>query len=77
MIAFIILGFGISLKVRHREKSINFGIAFLSAGAYYLLFIIGETLLEYHFLSPALAMWIPNIIVILAGAWLLKNAHFR
>ena len=77
VIAFIILGFGVSLKVRHREKSINFGIAFLSAGAYYLLFIIGETLLEYHFLSPALAMWIPNIIVILAGAWLLKNAHFR
>jgi lipopolysaccharide export system permease protein len=76
VIAFIILGFGVSLKVKHREKSINFGIAFLSAGIYYLLFILGETLFEYHFLAPSLAMWIPNIIVTLIGAWFLRNAHF-
>lgn len=77
-ITFVILGFGVSLVVRHREKSINFGIAFLAAGAYYLLFILGETLIKYRLIFPFLGMWLPNIIIILIGAYLLfKNVHFR
>ncbi|MCK4912150.1 MAG: LptF/LptG family permease [Candidatus Omnitrophica bacterium] len=77
-LAFIILGFGISLAVKHREKSINFGIAFLTAGFYYLLFILGEALLEYRYLPPALGMWLPNIIVISIGGYLIfKHAYSR
>ena len=78
VVTFIILGFGVSLAVKHREKSINFGIAFLIAGIYYLLFILGETLLEYHFIIPWLGMWLPNITVATVGGWLLyKNAYPR
>ena len=78
VIAFIILGFGVSLAVKHREKSINFGIAFLSAGIYYLLFVLGETLIEHHLIIPSLGMWLPNIITIsIGGTLLLKNARFR
>ncbi|MFH1519645.1 MAG: LptF/LptG family permease [Candidatus Omnitrophota bacterium] len=77
-LAFIILGFGISLVVKHREKTMNFGIAFLTAGVYYLLFILGETLLEYRFIAPSLGMWLPNIIVVSLGVYLIfKNAHPR
>lgn len=77
-LAFIILGFGISLVVRHREKSINFGIAFLTAGIYYLLFIFGETLLEYRHIAPALGMWLPNIVIISIGGYLIfKHAYSR
>jgi len=77
-LAFIILGFGISLAVRHREKSINFGIAFLTAGVYYLLFILGEALLEYRYVAPALGMWLPNIIVVSIGGYLIfKYAYSR
>ncbi len=77
-LAFIILGFGISLVVKHREKSINFGIAFLTAGVYYLLFILGEALLEYRHIHPALGMWLPNIIVISLGGYLIfRYAHSR
>jgi len=68
-VAFIILGFGISLVVKHREKSINFGIAFLIAGIYYLLFILGETLIEYRMLIPLMGMWLPNIAVMLTGGY--------
>ncbi len=77
-LAFIVFGFGISLVVKHREKSINFGIAFLTAGVYYLLFILGETLLEYRFIAPSLGMWFPNVIVVSLGGYLIfKNAHPR
>ena len=76
IITFIILGFGVSLVVKHREKSINFGIAFLIAGCYYLLFILGETLIEYRFLAPIIGMWLPNVIISTIGLILLyKYAH--
>ena len=78
IITFIILGFGVSLAVKHREKSINFGIAFLAAGIYYLLFVLGETLVEYDKIVPLLGMWIPNIAVTLTGGvFLYKNVHFK
>jgi lipopolysaccharide export LptBFGC system permease protein LptF len=78
IIAFIILGFSVSLMVKHREKSINFGIAFLIAGIYYLLFILGEALIEYHVLTASLGMWLPNVVITVIGGFLLyKNAHFR
>jgi lipopolysaccharide export LptBFGC system permease protein LptF len=78
IITFAILAFGASLLVRHREKAINFGIAAFTALIYFLLFIPAETLIEYHLINPALGEWLPNIIVIPIGAFLIcKNAHFR
>jgi len=78
ILPFIILGFGVSLAIKHRERSINFGIAFCIAGIYYLLFILGEALIEYHLIFPWLGMWLPNIVIGLTGVYLLyKNAYFR
>ncbi|MFH1504544.1 MAG: LptF/LptG family permease [Candidatus Omnitrophota bacterium] len=76
-IAFIILGFGVSLAVKHREKSINFGIAFLTAGIYYLMFIFGEALIEYRMIIPFLGMWLPNLIILLTGGYfIIKKCVF-
>lgn len=78
VISFALLGVGISLMVRHREKSINLGIALVAALVYYLLFIMGEALIEYHYIIPSLGMWLPNIIIISFGGYLfLKNAYSR
>ncbi|UCC94439.1 MAG: LptF/LptG family permease [Candidatus Omnitrophota bacterium] len=78
IITFILLGFGASLVVRHREKSINFGIAFFTAGIYYLLFILGETLIEHRMITPSLGMWLPNIIIGSLGGYLFyRNAYLR
>jgi LPS export ABC transporter permease LptF len=77
-LAFVILGFGVSMIIKHREKSINFIVAALTAGIYYLFFLLGETLTQYHILPPPLAMWLPNIVVTLAGVFLFyKYANFR
>lgn len=78
MLTFTLLGFGVSLLVRHREKSINFGIAAFTALVYFLLFIPAETLIEYKMLNPFIGMWLPNIIISAIGGFFLhKNAHFR
>ncbi len=77
-LAFLILGFGIAMTVKHREKSINLIIAIFTAGIYYLITLLGETLTEYHLLTPALAMWLPNIAITLIGIFLFyKYAYFR
>ncbi len=77
-LTFVILGFGVSLVVKHREKSINFGIAFLIAGVYYLLLLLGETLTRFNFTPPLLGMWLPNIAIGLVGIYLIvKNAYIR
>ncbi len=70
-ITFVILGFGISLIVKHREKSVNFGIAVLIAGVYYLLILLGETLVDYNYLPPLLGMWLPNLIIVTIGGLLI------
>lgn len=76
-LTFILLGFGISTIVRHREKSINFGIAALCALGYYLLYLLGEFLAQTDFISPFLGMWLPNIVGILIGLFLMRNVHFK
>ncbi|MFH1771854.1 MAG: LptF/LptG family permease [Candidatus Omnitrophota bacterium] len=77
ILVFIILGFGSALLVRHREKSINLGVAFFAAGFYYLLFILGEALIEYKFISPVLGMWMPNILFGSLGGFLIYKYAYR
>ena len=77
-IIFVILGFGVSLVVKHRERSINFGIAILVAGIYYLLMLLGETITKFQFVPPMFGMWLPNIVVGAIGLYLIiKHAHIR
>ncbi|MFA6350328.1 MAG: LptF/LptG family permease [Candidatus Omnitrophota bacterium] len=64
---FVLLGSSLAIITRRREKSINFGIAFLIVGIYYLLSIGGETLALEGILPPVWAMWIPNIIFAAIG----------
>ncbi len=68
---FILLGIPMAIITKRREKSINFGIAFLIVGVYYLLLIGSEALSLQGYLNPEIAMWIPNIILGTSGAILL------
>lgn len=65
---FILLGASLAIITRRREKSINFGISVLIAGFYYLLFIAAEALSLQGSLNPAIAMWLPNLILGSIGA---------
>lgn len=67
-LAFILLGSSLAILTRRREKSINFGISFVIAGIYYLLLIGSEALSLQGYVNPAIAMWLPNIILGSIGA---------
>ncbi len=60
---FILLGLPLAIITRRREKSINFGLAFLIVALYYLLLISSEALSLQGYLPAQIAMWIPNIIL--------------
>lgn len=64
---FILLGCPLATITRRREKSINFGISFLIVGIYYLLLISSEALSLQGYIPPAIAMWIPNIVLGMTG----------
>jgi lipopolysaccharide export system permease protein len=68
---FILFGMPLAIITRRREKSINFGIAFVIVGVYYLLLLGSEALSLQGYLDPQLALWIPNIIFGTIGALLL------
>ncbi len=65
---FMLLGCPMAIITRRREKSINFGIAFLIVGVYYLLLIGSEALSMQGYANPMIAMWIPNAILGTIGA---------
>ncbi|MCU0666834.1 MAG: LptF/LptG family permease [Candidatus Omnitrophica bacterium] len=67
-LVFILLGSSTAIITRRREKSINFGIAFLIVGLYYILLIGSEALSLQGYINPMLAMWLPNIILGTVGA---------
>ena len=66
-LVFVLLGFGAGGLVKHREKSINFGICFLSALGYYLLSLLGETLVLKKILPVCLGIWLANLILLTIG----------
>jgi lipopolysaccharide export system permease protein len=65
---FILLGSSLAVITHRREKSINFGIAFLIVGVYYLLLMGSEAFSLDGRVDPKIAMWLPNIILGTIGA---------
>jgi lipopolysaccharide export system permease protein len=66
-LVFILLGAPLAVITRRREKSINLGLAVLVIVVYYPLLIGCEALGIQGYLSPVLAMWIPNALFTLIG----------
>ncbi|MDD5255647.1 MAG: LptF/LptG family permease [Candidatus Omnitrophica bacterium] len=62
-LVFMLLGSPMAVITRRREKSINFGIAFLIVGIYYLLLIGSEALSLQGYVTPQVAMWVPNLVL--------------
>ncbi|MDD5348275.1 MAG: LptF/LptG family permease, partial [Candidatus Omnitrophica bacterium] len=67
---FIILGLPLAVITRRREKSINFGIAFIIVGVYYLLLLGAEALTMQGLAEPVIALWMPNLLLGSIGIYL-------
>ena len=60
---FVLLGIPLAIITRRKEKAVNFALAFLIVGFYYLLLLGAEALSLQKVLPPQWAMWSPNIIL--------------
>ncbi len=69
-LGFMLIGIPMAIITRRREKSINFGIAFLIVGVYYLLLMGSEALSLQGHINPNIGMWIPNVLMGTIGAYL-------
>ena len=69
-LAFAAIGIPLGLITRRGDKSIGFGLSLLLIFLYYILLIAGETMSGKSGLSPFLAMWLPNFILLAVGALL-------
>jgi lipopolysaccharide export system permease protein len=68
---FILLGAPIAIKMGRSGKGWGIAFAILLFAGYYAWITGGEQLADRRFLSPWMAMWMPNIFLSLLGIWLL------
>ena len=62
-LAFGLMGIPLGLMVKQSGKMIGFGIGLVVILVYYLLLQVGQSTGLSGMLSPALAMWLPNIVI--------------
>ncbi|TVR69813.1 MAG: YjgP/YjgQ family permease [Spirochaetaceae bacterium] len=67
-LSFVFLAFPLGLFSKRSGRGVGFGIGLLIATTYWALLIGGQTFgSQRSDVSPALAMWLPNILFLLAG----------
>jgi lipopolysaccharide export system permease protein len=71
--SFAFIGVPLGIKVSRRETSANLGVAVILALAYYFLIVMVGWLDQHPEYRPDLLLWLPNVVLLALGAWLLKR----
>lgn len=67
-LSFVVLAFPLGLFSRRSGRGVGFGIGLLIATAYWSMLIAGQTFgTQRPEVPPAVAMWAPNIVFLIAG----------
>jgi lipopolysaccharide export system permease protein len=70
-ILFVLLGAPLGVMSKKGGFAISTGLSFGFFLIYYVLLIGGEEMADRNFLSPAIGMWSPNLIILLIAIYLL------
>jgi lipopolysaccharide export system permease protein len=70
---FAFAGVPLGIKVSRRETSANLGVAVLLALAYYFFIVVAGWLDQHPEYRPDLLLWVPNLLFLALGAWLLRR----
>jgi lipopolysaccharide export system permease protein len=69
-IVFILVGAPLGIASRKGSMGVGVTLSIFFFLLYWICLILGEDLADRRFLPPMLAMWFPNIMIGLAGAYL-------
>lgn len=71
---FVLLGVPIAVLVRRGEIVLSFAISFMTAVFYYILYVGAQTISLRGALPAWLALWLPNILLLGIGGYLLRRS---
>jgi lipopolysaccharide export system permease protein len=66
-LVFAFFAFPVGVRARRSGRTVGFGVGLFVAIVYWGLLVAGQTFGVRMSLSPALSMWFPDVIVLLAG----------
>jgi lipopolysaccharide export system permease protein len=73
--AFAFVAVPLGIKVSRRETSANLGVSVLLVLGYYILLNMVKALDRHPEYRPDLLLWIPNILLVWFGVWLLRRVE--
>jgi len=76
-LAFGLLAMPLGMMAQRRETTAGFAISLAVALGYFLFFALADTLRENAAAFPYLLVWVPNILFISVGAFLLLRMDYR
>lgn len=71
---FALIGVPLAVLVRRGEIVISFAISMAGVSLYYILFAAAKALALHGVMIPAIALWLPNLILFVVGVTLLRKA---
>lgn len=77
VLSLTLIGVPLGIRVSRRETSANFGVAVGVTLAYYLMTVAIKGLDRHPELHPDLLLWLPNLLLIGAGGWLMMRIERR
>jgi lipopolysaccharide export LptBFGC system permease protein LptF len=66
-LVFTLIGVPLAVAAHRRETIAGFGISLVVAFAYYLSFVVVQSLKDHSHLHPAVLIWLPNLVFGVAG----------
>ena len=73
-LVFGLIGSALGLRPQNTSKATGFGICVVLIFSYYLLSFVSESMGIWGIITPVMAAWLPNILGLLAGTWLLVQS---
>lgn len=76
-LAFALVAMPLGVTAQRKETSVGFGISLALAFAYFFFVVLADMLRHDAVAFPYLLLWIPNILFISIGAWLMMRLDYR
>lgn len=72
-LVFTLIGAPLGIQPNRSSSSIGFGISIIIIFIYYTMMTLSGAIGQNSFIPPIVAVWIPNLVVLLAGYYLIRK----